>query len=351
MAMMNDLKILHVVAGAGQGGAETFCLDAIKALHDAGVKQHVLCRPHPHYLEAFRERGITFQTMRFGFFEKFGKGAALIRQAVAEFQPSLAQAWMGRAASFIPAGLSVPVLGWFGGYYNLKRYRHCQFYAGVTRDIARHITEQTGHPERSFVIHTFGTLEHQPPIGRASLSTPEEAPVVLLLSRMHPKKGIDTLLHAATKLPGVYFWLAGDGPDLQKYKEMCTSLNLDDRVRFLGWRMDRAALLGSANVCVLPSRYEPFGTVIAESWFAGVPLVATKAAGASQYVTHDQDGLLCAIDDVDGLAEQLNRALTDKPLRFSLIGHGRETYKALFSREVVLQSILDMYNKCLEMPR
>jgi glycosyltransferase involved in cell wall biosynthesis len=345
---INNTKVLHIVAGAGTGGAETFCLDAIKALHDAGIRQHVICRAHAHYLDAFEERGISYQTMRFGFFEKFGIGQALIKSAVAGFRPDVVQAWMGRAASFVPK-LPVPVLGWFGGYYDLKRYKNADFYAGVTRDIARHIAEASGKPERSFVLHTFGTLDDQPAVERKSLDTPEGAPVVLLLSRMHWKKGIDTLLQAAVKLPGVYFWLAGDGPDLQKYKDMAQAFNLNDRVRFLGWRNDRAGLLKSATVCTLPSRYEPFGTVIAESWYAGVPLVAARAAGASQYVTHDSDGLLCDIDDVDGLALQLNRAITDQGLRQNLIENGRKTYESLFSREVATQAIIDVYQKCIAM--
>lgn len=345
---INNIKVLHIVAGAGTGGAETFCLDAIKALHDMGIEQHVICRPHAHYIDVFESRGIAYQTMRFGFLEKFGIGQMMIKAAVAGFKPNIVQAWMGRAASFVPK-LPMPVLGWFGGYYDLKRYKNCDFYAGVTRDIARHIAEVSGKPERTFVLHTFGTLEDQPAVERRSLDTPEDAPVVLLLSRMHWKKGVDTLLNAALKLPGVYFWLAGNGPDLEKYKDMAKSLGLSDRVRFLGWRNDRAGLLKSASVCTLPSRYEPFGTVIAESWYAGVPLVATRAAGASQYVTHDADGLLCDIDDVDGLALQLRRAVDDKALRASLIENGRKTYEELFSREVTTQAIIDVYRKCIAM--
>ena len=42
--------------------------------------------------------------------------------------------------------------------------------------------------------------------------------------------------------------------------------DMDARVRFLGWRNDRKALLEASDVCVLPSRYEPFGTVIIEAW-------------------------------------------------------------------------------------
>lgn len=346
--MTHDLRILHVVAGAGTGGAETFCLDAVKALYDAGVKQHVICRPHAHYLEAFRARGISFETMEFNFVDRLLGGSARIRRAVETFKPNMVHAWMGRAASFIPVRLGVPVLGWFGGYYDLKRYRNCHFYAGVTRDIARYIGDETKTPERVFVLHTFGTLEAQPPVDRASLDTPADAPVVLLLARMHWKKGVDTLLNAATQLPGVYFWLAGDGPEIETYRALATRLGLNDRVRFLGWRTDRAALLGAVTVCTVPSRYEPFGTVIAESWFAGVPLVAARAAGASQYVTDGFDGLLCDIDDVDGLARQLRRTIEDRGLRDTLVAQGRATYERLFSREVATQAIIDAYRRCID---
>lgn len=340
-------KILHVVAGNGKGGAETFCLDAIKALDDAGIKQHVICRAHPHYLSALRERGISYDTISFSWLSRLFNGPHLIRRRVRTFAPDVVHAWMGRAASFVPGKISVPVLGWFGGYYSLKRYSTSDCYMGVTRDIGRHLVEKSRTPERCFVVHTFGTLETNPPVTKAEFSTPEEAPLVLLLSRMHWKKGVDTLLKAARKLEGVYFWLAGDGPEIEKYKGLSKELGVEDRVRFLGWRHDRAALLEKADVCTLPSRYEPFGTVIAESWFAGVPLVAAKAAGASQYVTHERDGLLCEIDDVEGLAEQLRRALQDQELRSRLIAKGRETYQALFSREVVTRNLLESYEKVM----
>ena len=39
------MKVLHIVAGAGTGGAETFCLDAVKALHDSGIEQVIIGRP------------------------------------------------------------------------------------------------------------------------------------------------------------------------------------------------------------------------------------------------------------------------------------------------------------------
>jgi glycosyltransferase involved in cell wall biosynthesis len=340
---MSQIKILHVIAGAERGGAETFCLDAILALDEAGIKQHVIGRPHPHFIEALNRRGIPFTGLSFGPVERLWRAPSVIRKTVAEFQPGLVHAWMGRAASFIPQLPDVPVLGWFGGYYDLKRYATCDFYMGVTKDIVRHIAEKSGKPHRTFLVHTFGTLDDAPAVDRALLGTPVDAPAVLLLSRMHEKKGVDVLLRAAALMPGVYFWLAGEGPRRKEYEQLARSLKVEDRVRFLGWRTDRAALLKAADVCVLPSRYEPFGTVMAEAWFARTPLVAANADGPRHYVRHGETGLLCAIDDVEDLAAQLRRAIGDESLRQSMIESGFMEYDHLFSKKVVVQSLIYAY--------
>ena len=167
--------------------------------------------------------------------------------------------------------------------------------------------------------------------------------MVLLLSRMHWKKGVDLLLDAARDLPGVHLLLAGSGPDLDKYKALARELGVADRAHFPGWCNNRAGLLARADVCCLPSRYEPFGTVIPESWYAGIPLVATRADGAKHYVTDRKDGLLVDIDDRDGLVAALKSALENKSLRKQLIKGGQATYDELFSRDVVVSQLITSY--------
>ena len=340
--MSENLKILHIVAGAPTGGAETFSQDAMCALHEQGVEQRVLCRPHPNRVNAMEARDIPYTPLTFNRFKKRAE-QKIIKQTIKEFQPDLVHCWMSRAASFMPAGTGIPVLGWFGGYYDLKNYKTSDFYMGVTRDIVRHIKENIKDPSRAFVGHTFGTLPKDEPVSRNDFNMPKDAKVVLLLSRMHWKKGVDTLLEAAeATTPDIYYLLAGDGPELNKYQKMCTQMGLDDRVRFLGWRNDRAALLNISDICVLPSRYEPFGTVIAEAWFAGVPLIAAKAAGASQYVTHEEDGLLHDIDDAHTLAAQIQQVATDTALAEKLVKGGK-TYEELFSKDVVVKKLISDY--------
>ena len=336
------MKILHIVAGRSQGGAETFCSDAIKALDSEKIDQRILCRPHDSFISALNDRNIEYTSLTFNRFKKRSE-QNVIAKTVAAYEPDIIHCWMSRASSFVPADIDVPILGWFGGYYDLKNYKNCDFYMGVTKDIVRHIIEKTHKPDRTFLVHTFGTLENDTPVQRSDFDIPDDAKVVLLLSRMHWKKGIDTLLHAALKLENTYFLLAGDGPDLNKYKKLSRKLDLSDRVRFLGWRNDRSALLKIADVCVLPSRYEPFGTVIAEAWYSGVALVATEADGARQYVTHNFDGLLCEIDDSDALADRINTVLTDIKTKDTLISNGYETYRSLFSKDVVIASLLKAY--------
>lgn len=338
-----SIKILHLIAGAPCGGAETFCLDAIKSLHGQGLSQHVICRPHPHVLAALQSRNIPYDIITFSRFRKPWEQAK-IRRILRQSRPDLVHCWMNRAASFIPRGTEPPVLGWFGGYYKLKNYRNCDFYMGVTRGIVRHIIQKSGKPHRSFLVHTFGTLEECMPVTRADFNIPDDAKTVLLLSRMHRKKGIDTLLHAARQVKNAHFLLAGDGPDTDRYKKLAQRLNLQDRVHFLGWRNDRAALLKIADVCVLPSRYEPYGTVIAEAWYAGIPLVATRAAGAKEYVTHNLDGLLCDIDDCDALATQIDTALHDRATRERLVMNGCRTYERFFSKAVVTKALVQSYH-------
>ena len=342
MNMQDSLYVCHIIAGARAGGAETFCMDMVKSLHEQGVRQVVVARPYPHLLEALEARGITFYPIGFKRWRKF-LDTHKISQIIASERPDLVHAWMSRASSFIPSGLGVPVLGWFGGYYKLKNYKNCDFYMGVTRDVARHIDEASGVPDRTYLGHTFGSLEKAKAVKREEFGLPEKKPLVLLLSRMHQQKGVDVLLEAAALLPDMVFLLAGDGPELAKYKAQAAALGLEKRVHFAGWRDDRAALLALADICVLPSRYESFGTVMAEAWCAGVPLVATRAMGAMQYVKHGKNGLLSDIDDVEGLAHHLHLLTAVPKLKKRLVREGKKTYEELFERGVVTAELIKNY--------
>jgi glycosyltransferase involved in cell wall biosynthesis len=339
------MRVLHIIAGAATGGAETFAQDAVAALAERGIDQHVIGRPHPIAAARYASAGVGFSPFGFTAFDRLRRST--LRATATSFRADIVHAWMARAASFVPAGMPCPVLGWFGGYYDLKYYRRADFLAGVTRDIVRDLVARGAPPDRVAVVHTFGTLPESPPVSRAALGTPDNAPVVLVLSRLHEKKGIDTMLRAVASLPGYYLWLAGDGPEKKRYQALAKTLGLGERARFLGWRTDRKSLLAACDVCALPSRYEPFGTVMAEAWSMRKPLVATRAAGARHYVVDGESGLLCDIDDAGGLAAALRRAVTDAALRARIIAGGWAVYQSEFERTRVVDTLLETYRRAI----
>jgi glycosyltransferase involved in cell wall biosynthesis len=339
------MRIMHVVAGGATGGAETFSRDAILALAELGVEQRVVCRPHPIACAHYAAAGIPIVPMTFSRLERLAGGAARVRRQAEEFHPDLVHAWMGRAASFIPRRMSSPVTGWFGGYYDLRFFRTVDFCIAITTDLVNYLAKNGIAADRIHEVHTFGTLPDPdaPAADRAQFGTPRDAPLVLVLSRMHQKKGIETLLAAIALCPGVHAWLAGDGPEQQTYQTLCAKLGLDDRVRFLGWRTDRSALYKAADIIALPSRYEPFGTVIPEAWGMSRPLVSTRTLGASQYVTDGVDGLLCPIDDAPALASCIQRLVHDPALGRSLCENGRRVYTDSFSKPAVMRTLVKTY--------
>lgn len=337
------MRILHVIAGASVGGAETFAVDAIEALAARGMRQHVICRPFALPLARYAAAGIATTHLRFSAFDRLYPGSGLIRATAKTLGADLVHAWMSRAGSFVPAKLDCPAVGWFGDYYNLKYFQNCDSFFAVTPDIAASIVKRGMDPERVFTTNTFGSMPDAPPVFRASLDTPETAPVALVLSRMHAVKGIDVFLRAAVDIPGLYLWLAGDGPERASYEALARALGIAQRTRFLGWRNDRKSLLDACDICVLPSRYEPFGTVIIEAWAAGRPLVSTAAAGAAHYVHDNADGLLCPIDDVAALSACMSRLLIEPDLGRRLAAAGRTRYAADFTRDIVIDRLIACY--------
>jgi glycosyltransferase involved in cell wall biosynthesis len=172
---------------------------------------------------------------------------------------------------------------------------------------------------------------------------PEDGLLLLILSRLHRKKGIDTAIRALASLPQAHLCIAGDGPERTEYERLARALGVSDRTGFLGWRTDREALLDACDICLLPSRYEPFGTVIAEAWSRRRPLVAAAADGARQYVRDNENGALFAIDDAAALAERISRIAADPNLAARIVENGYRDYERLFSRDVVIENLVGIY--------
>ena len=189
-----------------------------------------------------------------------------------------------------------------------------RFLIGCAPDIVRWLVEEQGWPkEQAICISNFVDTAKMAPVARSLFETPTDKKLVVTMGRLHVNKAFDVLLRAMAKLPGVYLWLAGAGPEEASLKALASKLQLNERVRFLGWRDDMPALLATADVFVCPSRHEPFGNVVPEAWASDVPLVSTASQGPSYMIASGESGLLVGIDQPDELAEAIRKCSATMP--------------------------------------
>ncbi len=347
------MKILQVMAGAAHGGAETAFVDMCIALAEAGEQVEVVTRRNPAREERLRAAAIPVHILPFGSMVDIFTPLRL-KKIIGAFQPHIVQTWMSRAAQKTPRWQKsdgVPrylVVSRLGGYYKPGHFASSEYFTTITPDIKRHLEKAGIAGARVRHINNFADLETAAgPADRAALDTPAEAKLLLSLGRLHGAKGFDVLLRALARVPGVWLWIAGEGPERKPLEALAASLGVADRARFLGWRDDRAALFGAADICVFPSRYEPFGTVFVQAWAQRVPLVTAASQGPSQYVRDGQDGLMVPVDDVEALAAAIARLAADPVLGKKLAAAGYARYQAEFTKANTVAAYLGFYHEIL----
>lgn len=332
------MRLLQAIAGAPEGGAETFFARLALALHECGVCQHVVVRPNEGRQAALQAAGIPVATAPFGGALDLSTRRVL-RRAIASFRPDIVLTWMNRATGFCPpatGGSRFVHVGTPRGYYDPKYYRGCDHLVVTTDDLMRFYRRSGWPEERISVIPNFAPDERAAPAPRAAFDTPDGAPVVLALGRLHPNKGFDVLLEAMAALPHHYLWLGGGGPLDNDLKKLAEDLEITERIRFLGWREDAPSLFAAADVFVCSSRHEPFGNIVIEAWLHGVPLVAAASEGPAALIADGVTGLLVPVDDAAALAAAVARLTDDRALAGRLAAAGRCAYEQDYTAAAVI---------------
>jgi len=165
---------------------------------------------------------------------------------------------------------------------------------------------------------------------RGEFGIPQDAMLVMMLSRLDPQKGLVDLIEAAalvvSRQPNVYFMIVGgklinEGgklvPDAEypaQLMQKAASLGIADRIILTGLRSDTSNLLKQATLAVLPSHSEGLSNALLESMAAGLPLVATDVGGNPELVYEEVNGLLVPPHNPVALADALLKIIENPDL-------------------------------------
>jgi glycogen(starch) synthase len=164
---------------------------------------------------------------------------------------------------------------------------------------------------------------------RARFAAPDER-LVLLVGRLVYEKGFQIALDA---LPGliervedVRFVVAGSGTAESDLRQQARAAGLDAHGTFLGWIGDDMlhSLYRIADLCVVPSIYEPFGLVALEAMASGCPCLVADTGGLREVVPNEDVGLRFRSRDPESLGAMAERLLTDETLRERLVAEASE---------------------------
>ena len=204
-----------------------------------------------------------------------------------------------------------------------------------------------GIPKRKIVITPTG-IELSPKIPdrniRKLFNISSNNKIVLFVGLHNKRKGIDLIIKTARLLKdeNIMFLLVGDGPERTKSIKEVSKIGLNEKVLFLGNRLDLYNFYNQSDVFFLPSRGEGLAGVLMEAMIYQVPIVTSNIAGTRDLVNHLENGLLCDTENYRCYAESIKRILQDDKLsnRFKINGLNKMRTKFLWENNIKKYELL-----------
>jgi glycosyltransferase involved in cell wall biosynthesis len=184
---------------------------------------------------------------------------------------------------------------------------------------------------------------------------PRGMPCILFLGRLTAQKGVTHLLHAAALLKGrgqrFLLIICGDGIQRAQLEREARAVGVYEDTIFTGFIKNEEVplALAIADLAVLPSVYEEFGSVLLEVMASGTPIVATSVGGIPATIRHMHNGMLVPPENANELASAMARLLRDQSLAQALAARAvvvAHEHEAL----AVGRRMIAVYASCMTQP-
>jgi glycosyltransferase involved in cell wall biosynthesis len=212
--------------------------------------------------------------------------------------------------------------------------------------------------DRRFGVDTRLVAEHRvvtvhngmPDVPPELRAQPGHSPArLVMVARFEPQKDHATLLQALGGLRDLPWQLAlvGDGPLRPAMESLARSLEIGDRVQFMGQRRDVDRILAQSQISVLASNWEGFPLSILEAMRAGLPVVASGVGGVAEAIEDGQTGYVVPQGQAEVFRDRVQRLLASPALRIQFGANGRRRYEQAFTLEQLVARTLHVYEEVL----
>lgn len=384
------MKILHVIPSVGsvRGGPSQAVIETVKALQNFGVEAEIVTTNDNgnDLLDVPLRQCIEYKQVPVRFFPRFSPGLHSIREFAFSGQLT---AWLWQNASnydllhvhaiFSYASTAAMAIARLKGVPYIVRplgqlcewslqqsARKKKIYldlierSNLNHSQALHLTSEQEQQEVSRLglgLHSF-VLPHGLSVPlvisnahsrlREHLKVPADEPVILFMSRLHPKKGLDYLIPALAKLTHHRFTFVIAGSGSQKYeaeiKSLVISNGIRDRTYFAGFLEGeiKNLFMQGSDLFVLTSHSENFAVVVLEALAVGIPVVVTPGIALADIVEQHQLGYVTPLD-VDAIASTLEKYLCNPQQAQDMGNSGRQLVSDQYTWKQITLKMQQVY--------
>jgi glycosyltransferase involved in cell wall biosynthesis len=389
------MKVLHVIPSIAQvrGGPSQAILEMVRALQVKGVEAEIVTTNDngTNLLDVPLQRCIDYEGVATRFFSRFSPKVEPIREFAFSGQLT---GWLWQnickydllhvhAIFSYPSTIAMTIarlqrkpylvrpLGQLCQWSLQQSHRKKQVYlkaierSNLKGSQALHLTsrqEETEVSQLNLKVPNFilphglsipDRIPDAPQKLRQLLKVAEDETVILFMSRVHPKKGLDYLIPALAKLDSHSFTFVIAGNSSPEYEsELDTLLNtlgIKHRIHRFGFVSGeiKNILLQGADLFALTSHSENFGVAVLEALAAGLPVLVTPGVALASVVAEHQLGYVAEMD-IDAIASEIEHFLNNRQEAKAMGQNARQLVRQEYTWNSIATRLIDVYSSTVE---